>query len=67
MKLTINGQNMTFSNRIIHVDQLLKELDLKVKTVVVELNHHILTREDHDEAVLKDGDSLEIVHFVGGG
>ncbi|KJD43399.1 sulfur carrier protein ThiS [Paenibacillus terrae] len=67
MKLTINGQNMTFSNRIIHVDQLLKELDLKVKTVVVELNRHILTREDHDEAVLKDGDRLEIVHFVGGG
>ncbi|MGW8958059.1 sulfur carrier protein ThiS [Paenibacillus sp. NPDC055715] len=67
MKLTINGQNMTFSNPIIHVDQLLKELDLKVKTVVVELNRHILTREDHDEAVLKDGDSLEIVHFVGGG
>ncbi|MGQ3478570.1 sulfur carrier protein ThiS [Paenibacillus sp. TY11] len=67
MKLTINGQNMTFSNRITHVDQLLHELDVKVKTVVVELNRHILTREDHDEAVLKDGDCLEIVHFVGGG
>ncbi|MGG1619271.1 sulfur carrier protein ThiS [Paenibacillus sp. NRS-1782] len=67
MKLTINGQSMTFSSRIIHVDQLLKELDLKVKTVVVELNRHILTREDHDEAILKDGDRLEIIHFVGGG
>ncbi|MEK5406925.1 sulfur carrier protein ThiS [Paenibacillus sp. FSL W8-0439] len=67
MKLTINGQSMTISNRITHVDQLLHELDLKVKTVVVELNRHILTREDHHETVLKDGDCLEIVHFVGGG
>lgn len=67
MKLTINGQNMTFSNQITHVNQLLHELDLKVKTVVVELNRHILTPEDHAEAVLRDGDSLEIVHFVGGG
>ncbi|MDY7993723.1 sulfur carrier protein ThiS [Paenibacillus polymyxa] len=67
MKLTINGQSMIFSNRITHVNQLLHELDVKVKTVVVELNRHILSREDHDEAVLKDGDCLEIVHFVGGG
>ncbi|APB71013.1 thiamine biosynthesis protein ThiS [Paenibacillus polymyxa] len=67
MKLTINGQSLTFSNRITHVDQLLHELDVKVKTVVVELNRRILTREDHNEAVLKDGDCLEIVHFVGGG
>lgn len=67
MKLTINGQSMTFSNRITHVDQLLHELDLKVRTVVVELNRHILIREDHEKAVLKDGDILEIVHFVGGG
>ncbi|ASR47256.1 MULTISPECIES: sulfur carrier protein ThiS [Paenibacillus] len=67
MKLTINGQSMNFSNRITHVEQLLHELDLKVKTVVVELNRHILTREEHEEAVLKDGDNLEIVHFVGGG
>ncbi|MEC0184034.1 sulfur carrier protein ThiS [Paenibacillus peoriae] len=67
MKLTINGQSMNFSNRITHVEQLLHELDLKVKTVVVELNRHILTPGDHAEAVLQDGDNLEIVHFVGGG
>ena len=67
MKLMINGQSMNFSNRITHVEQLLHELDLKVKTVVVELNRYILTLKEHEEAVLKDGDSLEIVHFVGGG
>lgn len=67
MKLKINGQDMTFGAHINRVDKLLRELDLQVKTVVVELNRRILVRDMHHQAVLSDGDRIEIVHFVGGG
>ncbi|MEK3787492.1 sulfur carrier protein ThiS [Paenibacillus sp. FSL K6-1230] len=67
MRLKINGQDMTFGAHINRVDQLLSELDLQVKTVVVELNRRILVRDMHHQAVLCDGDRIEIVHFVGGG
>ncbi|MDP4098632.1 sulfur carrier protein ThiS [Paenibacillus sp. P96] len=67
MKLVINGQEMIFDTELQNVDQLLKALDLQVKTVVVELNRHILTRDIHGVTGLKNGDRLEIVHFVGGG
>jgi sulfur carrier protein len=33
----------------------------------VELNRDIICREVHSATAIKDGDSLEIVHFVGGG
>jgi sulfur carrier protein len=34
---------------------------------VVELNRTIISREVQESTSLKDGDVLEIVHFVGGG
>ncbi|MFB5758869.1 sulfur carrier protein ThiS [Paenibacillus medicaginis] len=67
MRLVINGQEMTFDMEIYNVDQLLNALDLQVKTVVVELNRRILTKDIHSATDLKNGDHLEIVHFVGGG
>jgi sulfur carrier protein len=35
--------------------------------IAVELNEEILPKAEYAETVLKDGDVLEIVNFVGGG
>jgi thiamine-phosphate pyrophosphorylase len=40
---------------------------LQPKLVVVELNGTILRRTDFDSTVLRAGDHVEVVHFVGGG
>lgn len=37
------------------------------KRVAVELNGDILPKAQYDSTVLQDGDSVEIVSFVGGG
>jgi len=49
------------------VAQLLQELGIRPGRVVVELNRDVVSRESHDTTFLKEGDSIEIVHFVGGG
>lgn len=67
MNIIVNGQLMEIEDRLNRVDKLLHSFDLHVKTVVVELNRQILTREHHETTHLKDGDRVEIVHFVGGG
>ena len=46
---------------------LLESLDLNPALVVVELNREILDRSSYEDVVVKDGDTLELVHFVGGG
>ncbi len=38
-----------------------------IKRVAVELNGNILPKAQYDSTVLHDGDSVEIVSFVGGG
>jgi thiamine biosynthesis protein ThiS len=46
---------------------LLDHLGLDPRTVVVELNREIVRRPRLGETALAEGDSVELVHFVGGG
>ena len=49
------------------VRSLLESLDLHPGLVVVELNREILARDTYEDVAVQDGDTLELVHFVGGG
>lgn len=49
------------------IADLVRELDLAPEKVAVERNGAIVPRSTLAEAPLADGDTLEIVHFVGGG
>jgi thiamine biosynthesis protein ThiS len=67
MKLLINGEERTFSERALTLASLVESLQMKPDRVAVELNRDIVQRDRWPETPLKDGDRLEIVHFVGGG
>ena len=66
MKLRLNGDISEFQEGLT-VAGLLKELKIEPRGVAVEVNMKILKRTDFDGFELKDGDSVEIVSFVGGG
>lgn len=66
MIVHINGEESEVAADL-SVEQLLKELEIRSGRVVVELNRDIVSREAHDTTFLKEGDKIEIVHFVGGG
>ena len=66
MTLTINGESRDFPNGIT-LAALVAQLGMKADRVAVELNLEIVPRPQWDSTVLKNGDKLEIVHFVGGG
>jgi thiamine biosynthesis protein ThiS len=66
MNLTINGEAKSFDG-VSTLDSLVEKLGLKGDRVAIELNLDIVPRSAWAETSLKDGDKLEIVHFVGGG
>jgi sulfur carrier protein len=66
MKIRINGEETEISDGL-SITKLLETLQIRPARVVVELNRDIVSREAHGLTVLKEGDMLEIVHFVGGG
>lgn len=45
----------------------LTDQEYRTDRIAIELNGTIIPRRDYDKVTLKDGDSMEIVHFVGGG
>lgn len=65
MKLRVNGLDMEV--KATTVMELLKELQINPQRVVVEVNLEIVKRDRFDEYKIKEGDSIEIVNFVGGG
>jgi thiamine biosynthesis protein ThiS len=66
VKIRINGEEREITGGL-SIAGLLEELKIRPGRVVVELNRNIVAREAHGSTLLKDGDALEIVHFVGGG
>lgn len=66
MDITVNGEPRRI-NRPATLLDLLAALDLDPRTVVVELNREIVRRPRLGETALAAGDSIELVHFVGGG
>jgi len=66
MKIRVNGEEKEIADGL-NVARLLEELQIRPGRVVVELNRNIVSREAHGSTLLKEGDAIEIVHFVGGG
>jgi len=66
MQLTINGEARSFETPLT-IAALLDELGLKQDRVAVEYNRTLLQRTEWASTILAEGDSLEIVQFVGGG
>ena len=68
MNLHINGEERTIAAQgTLTLAALIESLAMKPDRVAVELNREIVPRDRWPETHLKDGDRLEIVHFVGGG
>lgn len=66
IRIQLNGSSTEIDYPASLAD-LLKRYQIKADTVVLELNRRIVDRKNVGEISLNEGDTLEIVHFVGGG
>ena len=60
-----NGMELDIAGKT--VTEYLSTTNYDPKRIAVERNGDIVFKSQYDAAVLEDGDSLEIVSFVGGG
>ena len=68
MKLIINGKNEEIAGiEAITVIDLLAKRDVNPEMVSVEVNDRILKKEEFTTILLKDGDRVEFLYFMGGG
>ena len=63
--IKVNGAELDIAGKT--VAQYLSTTNYDPKRIAVERNGDIVFKSQYDATILQDGDSLEIVSFVGGG
>ena len=64
--ITVNGKQIQLTAEM-SVAEYLEQNNYQVNRIAVEMNEEILPKYSYSETMLKDGDRLEVVTFVGGG
>lgn len=63
--MVVNGKD--YDLEPLTISNLLSNFKLDKDKVVVELNFHIISKENFEDIVVNKADKVEIVAFVGGG
>ena len=66
IKIKINGKIVTI-NKDSYLSVLLKNLNISLNKVAIELNEEIIDKKKINKIKLIKNDKIEIVHFIGGG
>jgi thiamine biosynthesis protein ThiS len=66
IKIKVNGKIKSIPNNY-RVSNLLRDINISLKKVAIELNQEIIDKKKIDKMILKKNDKIEIVHFIGGG
>ena len=66
MTIFINGEARELDG-VSTLAGLLDALELPKQRVAIELNKHVIRKQDWDSTTVSNNDKVEVVHFVGGG
>ena len=66
IKIKVNGKYMLIKQKA-SVQDLIQALKVPPKKIAIEMNIEILDKKKLKKKMLKNNDSIEIVHFIGGG
>ena len=66
IKITVNGKQMTVNLKF-SIKNLIDKLKMPISKVAIEINREIVNKKNINKIFLKNGDKIEVVHFIGGG
>ena len=66
IKITVNGKQMQIIPKF-SLMSLIAKLKMPLNKIAIELNKKIIDKNRISKILLKKGDKIEIVHFIGGG
>lgn len=61
----VNGEGLDISGK--NLSEFLIQAGYDLKRIAVERNGEIVPKAQYETVLLQDGDSVEVVRFVGGG
>jgi len=66
IKIKVNGKKILVNNKE-KLSKILQDLKIPIKKVAIEINREIIIKKKINSIKVKENDTIEIVHFIGGG
>lgn len=67
MVITVSGEKKEYEEGLLLSDLIIKEEVETPQYVTVSINDEFVATEDRDTTVIKEGDNIEFLYFMGGG
>ncbi len=65
MEINLNGEKVQSQSRTLM--DLIVKYNFDPKSLIAEINFQVIKQETWTQILLKDGDNIELLSFVGGG
>ena len=66
INIKLNGKKTNVDDKI-SLNKILKNFNIPTNKVAIELNKEIVNKKKLSSIKIRNNDSIEIVHFIGGG
>ena len=68
MKITLNNNLENFESASqLTVSKLLIKKNFVFKMLIVKINDNIIKKDEYDQTIINDGDSVMVIHLISGG
>ena len=67
MEIILNNRNEYFDRERMTITDLIKTKNFTFKLLVTKINGKLVKKEERDEAIIKNGDDVLVLHMISGG
>ncbi len=67
MEITLNNRPESINLNSLTVNELLKVKNFTFRMLVIKINGKLIKKDQYDNAKIKDGDNVIVMHLVSGG
>lgn len=67
MKIILNNRPEEIDATEMTVNEIIRYKNFTFKLLVTKLNGKLVKTAERDEAIVRDGDTLEVMHLISGG
>jgi sulfur carrier protein len=67
MKITLNNRPEDIEDGPMSINELIKYKNYTFKLLVTKINGQLVRTNERDQAMVKEGDNVQILHLISGG
>ena len=67
MKITLNNNHIELNCSECSVKELLTVQKFTFKMLIIKINGKIIKKDEYENAVIREGDNVDVIHLISGG